>query len=88
MKKMKKWSIIMATGMALLLLALAPISALAQSDTDAAGNSKPKLKGALAIVAPWMAPVGKEISMTVFLRENQEPFGGAGIWALDRKSVV
>jgi len=34
-----------------------------------------------------MAAVGQEISMTVFLRANQEPFPGAGIWAFTRENA-
>jgi len=81
---MKKRSVIIVAIMALLLLALSPISTLAQSDEAAVASSKPSLRGALAIVAPRVAAVGKEISMTVFLRATQEPFEGAGIWALTR----
>ncbi len=81
MKKWKKWSVIIPVIMAALLLVLSPASALAQSDDEAASGPRPFGKGALAIVAPAAAGVNQEISMTVFLRYNQEPFPGAGVWA-------
>ena len=81
---MKKWMVIITATMALLLLALSPMAALAQSEDEVMADSRPSLKGALAIVAPRIAGVGKEISMTVFLRATQEPFEGAGVWALTR----
>lgn len=84
---MKKWLVPIAALLALLVFAMGPISALAQSEEEAAPGPKPLWRGSLAIVAPRMAPVGKEISMTVFLRANQEPFEGAGIWALTRDSA-
>ena len=84
MKKWIKWSVIIPVLMATLLLALSPTAALAQGEEDAATGSKPVLQGSLAIVAPRVARVGQEISMTVFLRATQEPFEGAGVWALTR----
>jgi len=83
---MKRTTIIISALMALLILIMGPMTALAQSDeaTDAA-RPKPFWKGSLAIVAPRLAPVGQEISMTVFLRVNQEPFPDAGVWALTRE---
>ena len=84
MKKWIKWSVIIPVLMATLLLALSPTAALAQGEEDAATGSKPVLQGSLAIVAPRIARVGQEISMTVFLRATQEPFEGAGVWALTR----
>lgn len=84
MKKWKKWSVVIPVIMAALLLVLSPASALAQSDDEAASGPRPFGKGSLAIVAPRLAGVNQEISMTVFLRYNQEPFEGAGVWALTR----
>ncbi len=81
MKKWKKWSVIIPVIMAAMLLVLSPASALAQSDDEAGSGPRPFGKGALAIVAPGAAGVNQEISMTVFLRQNQEPFPGAGVWA-------
>ncbi len=80
--KMKKWQTLVVTVMALLLAVLSPMTALAQSDDAEVESSGPKIKGSLAIVAPRMSFAGQEISMTVFLRADQEPFPGAGIWAL------
>ena len=87
MKKHLKWSVIIPVFMAALLLVVSPTAALAQSDDDSATDSKPAMQGALAIVAPRIARVGQEISMTVFLRSNQEPFAGAGVWAFTREKA-
>lgn len=87
MKKHLKWSVIIPVLMATLLLVVSPTAALAQSDEDSATDSKPVMQGALAIVAPRIARVGQEISMTVFLRSNQEPFAGAGVWAFTRENA-
>jgi len=83
---MKKTAIIISVLMALLVLVTVPMTALAQSDENAeVERPKPFWKGSLAIVAPRIAPVGQEVSMTVFLRANQEPFPGAGVWAITRE---
>jgi len=79
MKKWKRWPVIIPVLMATLLLALSPTAALAQNEEETLTDSKPSLKGSLAIVAPRVALVDQEISMTVFLRATQEPFEGAGV---------
>lgn len=84
---MRKRTVIIATLAILLVLALSPMSVLAQSDEDATVSSQPPVREALAIVAPWVTPVGQEISMRVFLRANQEPFGDAGVWALTQENA-
>lgn len=84
---MKKRTVIIITLAALLALALSSIPVLAQSDEDATTRAKPPVEGALAIVAPWVAPVGQEISMRVFLRANQEPVEAAGVWLLTREKA-
>lgn len=84
---MRKRTTIIATLAVLLVLVLGPMSVLAQSDQDATVSSKPPVKEALAIIAPWVTPVGQEMSIRVFLRANQEPFGGAGVWALTREDA-
>ncbi|MEE8413381.1 MAG: hypothetical protein V3R96_02405, partial [Dehalococcoidales bacterium] len=55
----------------------------AQADEEEA-TSRPARRGSLAILAPRAAPVNQEISMTVFLRWDQTPFEGAGVWAFTR----
>ena len=84
---MRKRTVIIATLVALLVLSLSPMSILAQGNEDATASAKPPVKDALAIVAPWVTPVGQEISMRVFLRANQEPFEGAGVWALTQENA-
>ncbi len=80
---MKKLTLIISVLMALLILVTGPMTALAQDDEETEADSpKSFWEGSLAIVAPRIAPVGEEISMTVFLRANQEPFPDGGVWAL------
>ncbi len=83
---MKKLTLIISVLMALLILVTGPMTALAQDDEEAEVDyPKSFWEGSLAIVAPRIAPVGEEISMTVFLRANQEPFPDAGVWALTKE---
>ncbi|NIO06701.1 MAG: hypothetical protein GTO40_01450, partial [Deltaproteobacteria bacterium] len=85
---MKKLTLIVSIMMALLILVAGPMTALAQDDGEAeTDHPKSFWEGSLAIVAPRIAPVGEEISMTVFLRANQEPFPDAGVWALTREKA-
>jgi hypothetical protein len=67
---MKKWSVIMAIVMTLLVVALSPMAALAQTDEDAAVASSPGLRDGLAIVAPLATPVDTEISISVYRRQG------------------
>ncbi len=84
---MKRWQILLMVAMVLVLLVSTPLTALAQGEEQGADKDRPQPKGALAIVAPWGGFVGKELQMTVFLRENQEPFPGAGVWAVTREEM-
>ena len=84
---MRKRTVIIATLATLLVLVISPMSVLAQNDEDATVSSQPPVREALAIVAPWVTPVGQEISMRVFLRANQEPFSDAGVWALTQENT-
>jgi hypothetical protein len=84
---MKKWSIIVAVVMALLLVAAIPLSALAQDGDDVTADSASRLRDGLAIVAPLAAPVDTRISMTVFRCSDQEPVEGAGIWLVSREKM-
>ena len=81
---MKKWSVIMAMVMALLVLAVGPMSALAQTDEDATATSKPMLQDGLAIVAPLVAPVDTEISISVFRCSDQQSVEGAAVWLVSQ----
>jgi len=82
----KKWFGMIATLFALLVLASTAVPALAQDEEgSAATNHVPK--SALAIIAPRMAPVGEEVSMTVFQRSNQNPVNDAAVWALTHQNA-
>ncbi|MBI4187524.1 MAG: hypothetical protein HY530_08500 [Chloroflexi bacterium] len=78
---MKRWSVLIATAMASLTLALTPLLAVAQGEEETT-NSEPAVRDALAIVAPRVAPAGQEISMTVFRSWDQETVEGATVWAI------
>jgi len=82
----KKWYGIIAAVMALLVLASTTVPVLAQSEEEVMVDSESTLTvpKALGIWAPRVAPVGKEVTMTVFQRGTQDPIEGAGIWALTR----
>ena len=82
---MKKWQAILGTMVALVMTASVPLSSLAQN--EAAAAAKPALSGSLAIVAPRSVPEGKEMSLGVFQRENQNQVPGAGVWALTREKA-
>jgi hypothetical protein len=85
---MKKWSMIMAVVMALLLTAIIPMSALAQDGDDiTTDTAAPRLRDGLAIVAPLVVPTDTKISMTVFGCWDQEPVEGAGIWLVSREKM-
>ena len=84
---MKKWSIIVGVVMAVLLLAMGSMSALAQTDEDVTVSQNPTIRDGLAIVAPRVAPVDTEISMTVFKCSNQEPVEGASVWLVTRDKL-
>jgi len=45
------------------------------------------MRDALAILAPRRAPVGEEVSMTVFQRSTQDPVKDAGVWALTQENA-
>lgn len=83
---MKKWQIILATVLGL-ILTLTPIVAMAQSDTSAKDESRLAFKGALAIVAPRLVAVDKEMSLGVFVRANQESVKDAWVWAVPKDDI-
>ena len=58
--KMKKWQIILAATLGLILLVIGPAAAFAAAnDTPATTAATPKWEGGLAIVAPRVAIVGQ-----------------------------
>ncbi len=84
---MKKWRILVLTMLALLAAVMSTMAVLAQSDEAALTSDSPPTNGALAIIAPWVTATGQETSMRVFLRADQEPFPGAGVWAMTRNEA-
>ncbi|MBI2850353.1 MAG: hypothetical protein HYX80_04845, partial [Chloroflexi bacterium] len=77
-----KWQVIvgLVLSLAVMLTGAAPVLAQEDKPAETEGSSA---RSALAIIAPWAVPVNKEFTARVFLRENQEPFPGAGVWAID-----
>jgi hypothetical protein len=85
---MKKWQIILASLLAVLVIVVTPLSIMAARDNKPDIGIKPNLKGALAIVAPRIVQTGSEMSLTVFLRKDQTPVPDVGVWALSKDSVT
>lgn len=79
-----KWTTLVAIAMALLVAATTAMSAFAQAGpAKVDGKAEPMpLPKALEIKAPRVAPVGKDVTITVLDRMLQNPVGGAGVWAV------
>jgi hypothetical protein len=45
------------------------------------------MEGGLAIVAPRLVLVGQEMSLGVFLRQNQEPVAGVSVWGITKEAA-
>ncbi len=85
--RIKKWSILAGTALAVVTLTVAvPLTAFAQSEEDTAAV-KPVVRDSLAIVAPRLVPVGKQISMSVFQCSDQSLVEGAGVWAVTQDKI-
>ena len=84
MKRIKQWITVLPILLVAAVLGLSPVAAMAADEDVAAENPDYPYSGSLAIVAPRIARENQEISMRVFLRWNQEPFEGAGVWAFTR----
>jgi hypothetical protein len=84
MKRIKKWITILPILVVTAILGLSPVTTMAAEEDVSAENPDYPYIGSLAIVAPRIARENQEISMRVFLRWNQEPFEGAGVWAFTR----
>ena len=82
----KKWFGMVATLFALLVMVSTAVPALAQNEEGAVAPNHVS-KDALAIIAQRMAPVGEEVSMTVFQRSNQGPVNDAAVWALTHQNA-
>jgi uncharacterized small protein (DUF1192 family) len=78
----RKWQVLISLLLTLVTVATVAVPALAQDD-DAVTTPG----GALAIIAPWTVPAGGEFTVRVFLRADQEPFPGAGVWAIGADSA-
>ena len=85
---MKKWQIILASLLAVMIIAATPLTIFAAGKNNAADSIvRPALRGGMAIVAPRFALPGTEISMTVFSRKEQTPVAGAEVWIINRNNV-
>ncbi len=74
----RKWQIIIALFLSLVTLITVAVPVLAQDGEPV--EAECSFRGALAIIALWSVPAGKEFTARVFLRADQEPFPGAGVW--------
>jgi hypothetical protein len=82
---MKRWQVLLASLAALLLIVITPLTIMAQTPTTP--TPTPQLKGALAIVAPWIIKPGESMQLTVFLRKDQSTMAGANVWAVPKDKV-
>lgn len=84
---MKRWKIILASVLALLVFIVTPLSVMAagQDTTSTATTQVPRVH--LAIVQPWVVRVGQNMQLTVFERLNQTPISGAGVWTITKDKV-
>ena len=85
---MKKWKIILASVLAMLVMGIVPLSVMAQTQSTPNTTSTPVFQGGLAIVAPRVVLVGKEMQLTVFLRHNQTPLAGVNVWAVSSNNTA
>ncbi len=84
---MKKWKIILAAVLAVLVLVATPLAIFAQNDSGSAQSKIREFKGGLAPVAPRAVLTGNQMQLTVFLRVNQEPVPDVGIWLVSKENV-
>jgi hypothetical protein len=84
---MKKWKIILAVVLAVCVVTLVPLAVMAQTATTPSPAVRDPLKGGLALVAPRAVKAGQAMQLTVFLRWNQEPVSGVGIWAVSKDKI-
>jgi hypothetical protein len=85
---MKKWKIVLGLILALISVVAVPLAVMAQTPTTPGVASAVRLNGALALVAPRVVQAGHDMQLTVFLRSNQEPVSGAGIWLVGKDQVA
>jgi len=85
--KIKKWQVILAATMSLLIMVISPLTVFAAKNDQASAGTRPQWEGGLAIVAPRMALVNQEMSLGVFLRQNQEPVAGASVWGITKEAA-
>jgi hypothetical protein len=86
---MHRWKIILGSLLALLIMAAAPLSIMAANDNETGGvTAGLNLKGALAIVAPRVVYPGSELSLAVFLRQDQTPQEGVQVWAAGKDRIT
>ncbi len=49
--------------------------------------SIPEITNAQVVMAPWMAPQGREVTITVLDRLNHDPVESVSVWALSRDNM-
>ena len=83
---MKKKYALVAALTALVALVSAAIPALAQNEAQAV-DAEQASGPVLGIKSPGIAPVGEEVTMTVFDRQTTEAVEGAGVWVVSREKA-
>jgi hypothetical protein len=84
---MKKWQVLVASLVALLVLIVTPLSVMAQSPDGTTASARLRPRGSLALVAPRVALIGHEMSLTVLLRYNQAPVENAAVWTIAKENA-
>jgi hypothetical protein len=85
---MKKWQIIVASIMVVLVIAVTPLAILAASgDQSGTTSSVPAIQGSLVLVAPRAAYPAQQISTSVFLRADQSVVPDVQIWKIDGANI-
>jgi hypothetical protein len=85
---MKKWKIVLGLILATVVVVAVPLTVMAQTPTTPSAASAKRLQGTLALVAPRVVQAGHEMQLTVFLRRNQGPVPGVGIWLVSQDKIA
>ena len=78
----KKWSIIMAVLLAVVILATTVAPALAQSEDEVTADGRRVIRDGLALVVPIAGAAGQPMTMTVLKRSDASPAPGALVFAV------
>jgi hypothetical protein len=84
---MRKWKLMLASALALIVLTLVPLAVMAQAPTATNAVTPAAIKPDLVIVAPRAVLAGANMQLTVFKRDDQTPVAGVDIWAVTTNRI-